>query len=349
MEKIHISFMKDLKNIEFGELFDIVSTIVAAEKIGLSYLTMACEQLQPHTQDLLKLRNQKIKHPLTQIIREQVSIRTEYLAGLRMSIDAKMMWHKPEERIAAQLLQLWLKSYKEDLFTPSISKQSRMVDNLMGDRRENIDIEEATKLLDLDELLDEIVKITTSIRRNQLARLNEKDIYEVDGQAIRKAAYKDLKILVSVIDSSYNIGSNEEQREQLAALSRSLNSGLRDFHTLLKSRNTKRKNKKENATAVKELISNEAKNTELEFKNNKLPLVIYDELKTPNMHGAYASYTSQRTDNGTTPALGRDKKDTMDNRKSNNKNSANMSYKPEKDKSKEPKGRDGGLPPISKN
>ena len=303
MEKIHISFMKDLRNIEFGELFDIVSTIVTAENIGLSNLTMACEHLQPHAQELMKMNNQKIKHPLTQIIREQVNTRTEYLAGLRMTVDAKMMWHKPEQRLAAERLQLWLKSYKDDIYSPTISTQSAMVENLMADRKEDTTIKEATALLGLDELLDEIVKITDNIRRNQLARVNEKDIYEVDGQAIRKAAYKDLKILVSVIDSSYNIGANEKQREQLAALSRSLKASLQDFHTLLKSRNTKRKNKKEAVAAVKELIGNGANDTEQELENNKLPMVKYDELNIFGAYNALASYKSCHTRNGTTSTL----------------------------------------------
>ena len=279
MEKIHINFMKDLKNIEFGELFDIVSTIVAAENIGLPYLTLACVQLQTHTHELMKMNNQKIKHPLTPIIGEQVKTRTEYLAALRMTVDAKMMWHKPEERVAAERLQFWLKTYKDDIYAPTISTQSAMVENLMTDWKEDATINAATALLDLDELLDEIVKLTATIRHNQLTRLNEKDIYEVDGQAIRKAAYKDMRVLVSVIDTCYNIDTNEEQRAQLVKLTSGINAALQDFHTILKSRNTKRKNKKETAAAVKELIDSELKDERQEWGKNNLPMVIYDELK----------------------------------------------------------------------
>ena len=279
MEKIHINFMKDLKNIEFGELFDIVSTIVAAENIGLPYLTLACEQLQTHTHELMKMNNQKIKHPLTQIIREQVNTRTEYLSCLRMTVDAKMMWHKPKERLAAERLQFWLKTYKDDIYAPTISTQSAMVESLMADWKEDATINAATALLDLDELLDEIVKLTATIRHNQLTRVNEKDIYEVDGQAIRKAAYKDMRVLVSVIDTCYNIDTNEEQRAQLVKLTSGINAALQDFHTILKSRNTKRKNKKETAAAVKELIDSELKDERQEWGKNNLPMVIYDELK----------------------------------------------------------------------
>lgn len=346
MEKIHISFMKDLRNNEFGELFDIISTIVVTEKIELLPLTIACERLHPHSQELLKMNNQKIKHPLTKLIRDQVNTRTEFLSCLRMTVDAKMMWHKTEQRVAAARLQLWLRTYKADIFAPTITTQSALVENLMADWIEDASIKEATALLDLDELLAEIVKITANIRRNQLVRLNEKHIYEVDGQAKRRAAYKDLKVLVSVIDSSYNIGTSEEQQEQLVALSKNLNAALQEFHTILKSRNTKRKNKKETVAAVSELINTKLKVGFLESENNNLPMAVHDELKTLNTHGTYASYTSLYNDNGTTPALGNDPKD---NRKFNSKNGTENSFRPKKDMGKGPEDRDKGLRPISNN
>lgn len=279
MQKVHINFMKDLRNIEFEELFGIISSVVAIENIGLPTLTIAIDQLQQHTQELSKMNYQKIRHPLTPIIREQVNTRSQYLICLRMTIDAKMMGHKHEQRLAAQCLQSWLKSCKEDIYSPTISKQSRMVDNLIADRKESADIKEATALLDLDDLLSEIVELTANIRRNQLARVNDKDIYEVDGQALRKAAYKDLKILINVLESNYYIGANEEQRNQLAALNDVLNESLKDFRTLLKSKRTKRKNKIESATAKKELIESKVENNQQELEILNLPLVLSDEVK----------------------------------------------------------------------
>ena len=349
MEKIHISFMKDLRNNEFGELFDIISTIVVTEKIELLPLTIACERLNPHSQELLKMNSQKLKHPLTKLIRDQVNTRTEFLSCLRMTVDAKMMWHKSEQRVAAARLQLWLRTYKADIFAPTITTQSALVENLMADWIEDASIKEATALLDLDGLLAEIVKITANIRRNQLVRLNEKDIYEVDGQAKRGAAYKDLKVLISVIDSSYNIGASEEQRIQLVTLSKNLNAALQEFHTILKSRNTKRKNKKETVAAVSELIDTKLKVGCLESETNNLPIAVHDELKTLSTHGTYASYTSLYTDNGATPALGNDAKDAKDNRKFNSKNGTENSFRLKKDMGKGPEDRDKGLRRINNN
>ena len=355
MQKLPISFMKDLKNIEFEELFDIISTIIATDKIGLPLLTMACEQLQPHAQELLKMNNQKIKHPLTQILSEQVKTRTEYLACLRMTIDAKMMCHKPTERVAAKYLELWLNNYKDDIYAPSISKQSRMVDNLMADRKEDTTIKEATTLLDLDELLDEIVKLTANIRHNQLTRINEKDQYEVDGQSIRKAAYKDLKVLVIVIEATYNTCTDEYQRKQIADLSLTLSAVLQEFHTKLKSRNTKSKNKKETIAAVKELIDCELKESKQDSDKYNFPMVIYDELKIkgnlelPETYEASASFSSLQPHKGSIPKPRAIEKGEANDKKANIKKGANNLFTYINDKDNRKIGGDGGLPPICKN
>ncbi len=254
------------------------------------------------------MKNLKLKHPLTQLIREQVELRTEYLACLRLSVKAKLLSHKPLKRIAAAHLQLWLRSCKENIFAPSIVTQSRMVKDLLSDKRENIDIQEATALLYLGELLVEIVDITAKIERNYLTRLNDRDLYIVNGQSLRKAAYKDLRVLVVVLEASYNTWASEEQRDQIVTLSAGLSAALQEFRTLLKLRNTKRKNKKETAAAVKELIGCELKESKEELDESNLPAVNYDNLKIkenvefPRMQKAPATYTSLQTPLGSKSA-----------------------------------------------
>ena len=102
MKKLHIRFMKDLRNIQFGELFDIISNDLAAKKVEIPLVKTAIERLKPHRKELLRMNNKKLRHPLTQLIQKQVNSRTEYLACLRMTVDAKMLSHKPEERTAAE-------------------------------------------------------------------------------------------------------------------------------------------------------------------------------------------------------------------------------------------------------
>lgn len=255
MENIHIRFMKNLRNIEFGELFDIISEDLVARNVEIPLVKAAIEKLKPHRKELLRMNNKKLKHPLTQLIQKQVNNRTEYLACLRLTVDAKMLSHKSEERAAAAILVLWLSPYKEEIYVPTIHTQSRMVEDLMNDRKESSEIQQATALLNLDELLEVIAQTSDEIRINHLLRLNEKDIYNVNGFELRNAAYKDLKVLLNVLVTCYNLCPDDVEREQLVELSARINDNLKDFRTLLRSRITKRKNKKDVMVAIKELIN----------------------------------------------------------------------------------------------
>ena len=257
MEKLHLGFMKDLRNFEFGELFDHIVHALENGKIEIDSLDLVAERLKSHSKELTLMNNVKLTHPLTSFIQEQVNTRNEYLACLRMTVDAKMLSHKPEERIAAIRLKLWLNSYKKELFAPSIHTQNQFVKYIINDRKEQPDIQKATAMLYLDELLETIKVITATIYKYYLERLNEKDTYEVKGQLLRKAAYKDLRILINVLELSYSLGEDDEKKEQLRQLSMTLNAYTSPFRTQLKSRTTKCRNKKEIACAVKELVDSQ--------------------------------------------------------------------------------------------
>ena len=285
MEKMHIRFMKDLRNIEFEELFDLIYTTVEAEKIDTPSITTAIERIELHRKELLRMNYKKLRHPLTQIIREKVNSRTEYLACLRLTVDAKMLSHIPAERIAAKSLLLWLSPYKKNIYAPTIHRQSRMVKDLMEDRKQSTEIKQATALLGLEELLEEIVKINAKIEHNYLKRLNEKEIYIVKGSSIRNAAYKDLKLLVNVLELSHNLSSDNEQKEQLEQLSMLINENLKDFRTLVRTRTTKRKKKRDVESAVKELI-HDSQLINKEIGTNNLPMVIDNQLDTSASSGS---------------------------------------------------------------
>ena len=245
MKKIHIRFMKDLFNVEFGELFDKISNAVEREKIDIPSLTKAHENLKPHSEALLRMNYKKLQHPLTKPIQNQMTTRTEYLGCLRLTVDAKMLSHKNEERIAAKRLLLWIRVYRKEIYAPTMVTQSRMMKNLMDDRKGSVEIQQATALLNLDELLEAIVKVDAKLWRNFLKRLNEKKIYDVDGKAIRDAAYKDLRVLRTVIEASYHTCDNDVQKEQLTELSQIINEELKGFRTKLRSRTTKKNNRKD--------------------------------------------------------------------------------------------------------
>lgn len=274
MEKLHIRFMKDLRNHDFAQLFDAICNSAVKEKMNIPSITTVVERIEPHSRELLRLNHKKLQHPLTKLIEEQVNTRTEYLTCLRMSVEAKMLSHRSKERSAAQCLMYWLSPFKNKIYAPTIHRQSRMVEELMNDRKLNEKIQQATALLNLDELLKVIVKLNEKIRQNFLKRLNEKEIYSVDGLAIRDAAYNDLKMLLAFIEVTYSLCNDDDQKEQLIQLNSTIYEHIKEFRTLLRARATKKKNKKDAEFAVKELINDSSHERPQESDVNDLQLVI---------------------------------------------------------------------------
>ena len=289
MEKIHISFIKDLKNKQFFALFIYLRELLDEHTSEFATLNQAGERIKSHHENLLLLQDTKLRHPLTEVINTKVRNRTEYLACLRMTIEAKLLSHIPEERVAATRLKLWMRAYRKDIHKPSIDIQGQLAKYLLHDREENTDVKEYATLLNLDDLLNTIEHITTEIERLTLERIRDRNKRAVNGKEVRKAAYKDFQLLINAIELGYSLSPDEEEKAQIAKLSRVINEHLKSFRTELKSRNTKRKNKKEIEVAVKELI-------EVEAKEDDSSLVVTDnELHISKTHKYHDSSPSQPT------------------------------------------------------
>src|SRR5690606_34933630 len=139
------------------------------------------------------------------------------------------------------------------------------------------------------------------------------------------------------------------QREQLISLSKSLNSALQDFHTILKSRNTKRNTKKENEAVVKELIITELKESKQEREKSNLPMVVYDELKISGTYEAPASYFSLQMQKRSKSTPRANVKGEVNGKRANTKKGVSNSFTSKNDKDKSMIGGEGGLPPINEN
>lgn len=106
MKKMHVSFVKDLRNREFSLLIDNIAELFAESKSENQSLKKATENLQSHDNKLLQLKDTKPRHYLTKIIKEKVDNRTEYLVCLRMRIEAALFSPIPQERVAAERLMV---------------------------------------------------------------------------------------------------------------------------------------------------------------------------------------------------------------------------------------------------
>lgn len=107
MQKMHISFLKELRNFEFYDLFVTIDLNLDNGKIKEnSFLHQAAKTIKDKRKQLLLLKHANLAHPLTKVINDKVQPRTEYLACLRMRINAGLLSHLPEERAAGGVLKV---------------------------------------------------------------------------------------------------------------------------------------------------------------------------------------------------------------------------------------------------
>lgn len=258
MKKLHINFMRRLKNNEFAILIDNINSSVCDEVTDNNVLQSIIEKINFHNDELAFLRDAPCGHPLTKKIEKLTYTRNEYLQSLRMQVKGKMLSHIKEERTAAEYLFWWIEKYKENLYVPSISTQTQLVHGMRNERRYNKDINEAAEVLVLTGLLDAIEKVTNTIVATERKRVKDTTKNIKKGKDLRSAAYADVQLLVSMIEVMFSMHPERDfQENTYFRLKQLLGTNLKDSHTVLKSRQTKQKNKKEADVAVIELIESD--------------------------------------------------------------------------------------------
>lgn len=138
--------------------------------------------------------------------------------------------------------------------------QTQAVEFLNLDKSKSTTIQEHTALLNIDYLLDVAIDETEEIKKLVTERGKDKADRAIKGKEVRAAAYYDLRVLLDVMRTIYNLSNNKQEVEEMVWLSQLMNEILKRFRRELRSRNTKRSNKKEIDMGVEELIGNEADN-----------------------------------------------------------------------------------------
>lgn len=343
MEKIYISFTKELRNILFGALFMSLDHLLDSKNVNTPVTAEVAKRIKIRTKELEQLRIGKQDTQLTKKINEKLHIRTKYLASLRMKIKAKQITYLPQKRKAADRLIFWLDRYKKDLFKPSTTTQSNLVNAMIDDRKRILEIQECITLLDLNGLLDEIKRLTDEIFEDTLQRSKEDTYSKTLVENLRNAAYSDLEILINAIKIDYLLTNDEEKKKELSALNGMISSLLKGMRTKQRSRRTRSKNKREMAAVVEELINTIYPPAPAQ---SNLPMVNYNELKLFDKRKATTTNPSQQTLHENTTLLKSSEKDRKTNTKPNSKKELNNSNATVRDKNKEDNNK---LPPIGKN
>lgn len=266
MKKIQISFARDLKKTEFKILFEQVSSILENKNVAHPTIQELTSMIKQRNEELLNLRIGLLRHDLTAVINEKLKTRTRYLTSFRKYIEAGMTTCIPAHREAGRRLSLWLERYKKELYKPTITVQSNLIRAMMDDRENTPEIKEAITLLNLDVLCDAIIELTHEIDNDLLQRSQETTLYSMKVNGLRDGAYKELRLLANTLPTVYGMPSTTaEQKEDIAALSRSLNYLITGIRGIFRSRITKNRNKEIEA-AIKELIEAEETDNRIEKK-----------------------------------------------------------------------------------
>ena len=289
MEKLHVSFMRDLLNIEFeGLYFDIIK-LMEIKQVDDSNINIAFERVKPHVEKFDALRNRQ-RHPLSTLNKKLTRMRTDYLISLRLRVESYMRSHIPEERVAAERIYFVMDMYGKKYYVPSIITQSAFVDDLVANIKEHKDFKDAFTLLRLHDLMDTIAEMTEEIMKNYLQRVNDNSRRKERNKGVRMAAYKDMKVMIDAINFMYVLKrDDEDMKVALEDLMWHIKETFKAYSTPMKSRTTKRKNRRAVANAVKELIDMQ------QNPQKMLPVGVNQELKTENEEVSKQSLTSPQT------------------------------------------------------
>lgn len=255
MKKFHVNFMKDLRNHEFVEVYNLIINYIEKQQMDDANITIAFERVKSHQNKLQNMQKRK-RSSFSIENKELTRHRNDYLISLRLRVKSFLLSPSVAERDAANLIHYVLKPYGKEFYVATILPQTRLANDLEKNINENSDFRDAVSLLGLNELMNIIFDLTGEIMINYSLRVFETGETKSKRTGVKKAAYRDMKIMADAINFMAVINEhNEDEKAIVEELICYIDGILKDFRTAMRSRNTKRKNRKAVATAVMKLAS----------------------------------------------------------------------------------------------
>lgn len=277
MIKLHIGFMRELKNYEFAVLIRQVAKSLSQVEANQQPLKQVAERMQHHFKEIYYLEDQKPSHPLTEVIGALTQKRTSYLISLRLQIEGKMLSHKKEEQDAANHLHNWIHKYRKYLYVASIIPQTGRIMGVLSEMKRTPIIKQSLIDLRLDDLLEAIEEVTKQVDKKESLRMKDKPLKSRKGKDLRRAAYADMHLLVNILDVMMAVDPEKTKNNIYYDLTLSIKQHLKNSHTILKSRTTKRENKKNLASAVSKLVRTTNRKEKAVIPNKDLMQLLSEE------------------------------------------------------------------------
>lgn len=244
MRKIHVNFMKDLRNHEFVELYSQIINYIEKQQMDDTNVNIAFEMVKSNE---IKLLNMGVRKRSSFSIENKklTRLRNDYLISLRLRVKSYLLSHIAAERDAAHHIHFVIKPYGKEYYVPTILPQSILADDLKEHLKHSKDFREAVSLLGLRDLIGTIIDMTAAIIVNYQLRVNESGETKSKRAGVKEAAYRDMKIMADAINFMAVINQhNEEKMIVVEELIYYINGIMKNFRTAMKLRNTKRKNRK---------------------------------------------------------------------------------------------------------
>lgn len=267
MKELHVSFMRDLKNVDFEGFFKNIIVTMETRQLDDPIIQKAFDRLKPHVPKFYDALKTRIRNKHSEANLKLTKTRTEYLISLRRRVKSYLFSHLPHERIAAQCIYDILKEYDKTYYVPSITTQSSFVYDLFSYMKMQESFKEAFTMLGLDGLMEAIDTISQRITKNDVQCTKDNIKRQTKREGVREAAYRDMRTFVKAIHYCYEVNLDDEEKiAQLDSLIWVVNDVIKQFRTPMRALSTKSKNRKEKQAAEAELLNSQQEDDKVEPK-----------------------------------------------------------------------------------
>jgi hypothetical protein len=200
MQQFKLSRLALLKNDEHAQLIEQVCRILDDHPVDDGHVRRVTARVKSHQKALKGIKCQSRKHALTPVLSELAEKRRRTLISLKMRVKAA--WWSPlsEENEPARVLKFWLDKQGKRLMNGSCMARTRRVNEMLQDAVDDASLREALTALRLMPLVDCLRETNEAFSAAFMQRNEERAREEkADSRAVRKAADKDVKLLMKVL------------------------------------------------------------------------------------------------------------------------------------------------------
>ena len=246
MEKLHVGFMKDLRNDDFKKLYNYIIALVEEEHLEDLDIQANLERAKTYQDKFANAFAKRERNPYAIANEKLIEHRTQCLVMLRNRLKSYLPSFIPQERVAAERIYFVMRPYGKKYYVPSFTTQSDLVDKLNTHINQTEEFKEAFTTLGFNGLMNQINELTHEIDQNYKQYITTSTQIQDQRKGVRKGAYIDLKIMIEGIMYKFNTCRGDQaKRDKLEVLMNKIDTYLKRFSTPLKTRRTQRKNQKE--------------------------------------------------------------------------------------------------------